>query len=72
VLDVPDLRETDLEVLREFCEDSERMALGLATLRDLVVYRSHSRQPALNILLDFCVHPSESPDALAALRPTES
>ena len=58
VLDAPHLRETDLEVLREFCEDSERMALGLATLRDLVIQRSHSREPALRILLDLCIQPS--------------
>lgn len=59
VLDVPDLREMDLEVLREFCEDSERMALGLATLRDLVTQRTHSRDSTLRILLDLCVQKSK-------------
>jgi symplekin len=59
VLDAPDLREADLETIREFCEDSERMVLGLATLHDLVIQRSQARHSALRILLELCIHPSK-------------
>ncbi|KAJ3211892.1 hypothetical protein HDU82_004582 [Entophlyctis luteolus] len=40
--------------VKEYCEDSQRMLLGLSTLRDLVNLRPAMRHVCLGILLDYC------------------
>ncbi|KAI8902736.1 Symplekin tight junction protein C terminal-domain-containing protein [Globomyces pollinis-pini] len=54
LVEVPQLTEYAMTRIHEYCRDSARMQLGLATFRDLIIYRPAVRDECLNYLLEFC------------------
>ncbi|KNC85527.1 hypothetical protein SARC_02288 [Sphaeroforma arctica JP610] len=59
ILESPRITPGVLEVVRDYCHSEEYSALGVATVRDLIVHRVPDRIPALRLLLE-CTN---SPDA---------
>ncbi|KAI9336433.1 Symplekin tight junction protein C terminal-domain-containing protein [Zopfochytrium polystomum] len=58
LIDAPEvLPDAINEVVRSYCDDPDRMQLGLSTLRDLINLRPANRNQCLNILLSYCIHP---------------
>ncbi|KAJ3033702.1 hypothetical protein HDV00_005887 [Rhizophlyctis rosea] len=58
LLEVPDVtREAVDGVVRSYCDDAERMQLGISTLRDLISMRGSVKDQCLALLLEYCVHP---------------
>ncbi|KAJ3025987.1 hypothetical protein HK097_006549, partial [Rhizophlyctis rosea] len=57
LLEVPEITEDCINFLRRFCDDPERMQLGLGTVRDLIKGRPASREGCLRVLEEFCLSP---------------
>ncbi|KAG6821193.1 hypothetical protein H0H93_004013 [Arthromyces matolae] len=60
LLDLPSVPEDVLGLLRDLCieaSSSERMQVGFATLRGLVINRPSMRAEALTVLLELTTHP---------------
>jgi hypothetical protein len=70
-VEAPLLPSEAFNTIKEYCEDKDRLALntnwtrpyffdsvtlGLATLRDLILYRIPYREISLDILLQFAAH----------------
>ncbi|KAI8609396.1 Symplekin tight junction protein C terminal-domain-containing protein [Chytriomyces sp. MP71] len=57
LIDVPMVPPTAIvETVKAYCEDSERMALGFSTLRDLINLRPALRAQCLDMLQAYCIH----------------
>ena len=56
ILNCPFLIENQLiDLLRNFCLTEDRMAIGLNTLKELILYRQTVRDECLSLFLSFCV-----------------
>nr|XP_025043185.1 symplekin [Pelodiscus sinensis] len=56
VLEAPLITESALEVIRKYCEDESRTALGMSTLQDLIFKRPSRQFQDLHVLLDLSSH----------------
>ncbi|KAF5383732.1 hypothetical protein D9615_003524 [Tricholomella constricta] len=62
LLDLPSVPSDVLDLLRDLCLDttsSDRMQVGFATLRGLVINRPSMRTDALTVLLELTTHPEK-------------
>ncbi|ORY33531.1 hypothetical protein BCR33DRAFT_723132 [Rhizoclosmatium globosum] len=60
LIDVPLVTSIALDqVLKSYCEDSERMLLGFSSLRDLILLRPAVRDRCVDTVLAYCVHPDK-------------
>ncbi|KAJ3284576.1 hypothetical protein HDU79_008014 [Rhizoclosmatium sp. JEL0117] len=60
LIDVPLVTTVALDqVLKSYCEDSERMLLGFSSLRDLILLRPAVRDRCVDTVLAYCVHPDK-------------
>ncbi|KAJ3125343.1 hypothetical protein HK098_000350 [Nowakowskiella sp. JEL0407] len=61
LMDVPYVTDWAVEsVVKQYCEDPERMQLGFSTLKDLINLRPAIRECCLDLLLEQCVHKNKS------------
>ncbi|KAI8804581.1 Symplekin tight junction protein C terminal-domain-containing protein [Cladochytrium replicatum] len=68
LIDVPEVTQWTVEVvLQRYCEDPERMQLGIFTLRDLINLRPAVRELCLDMLLKFCIYRVKSIRSTAIL-----
>ncbi|KAF6752970.1 Symplekin tight junction protein C terminal-domain-containing protein [Ephemerocybe angulata] len=68
LLDLPAVPSEVLDLLRDLCVDStspDRLSVGYATLRGLVIQRPSMRDASLNILLELTTHPERRTRAAA-------
>jgi hypothetical protein len=57
LLEAPDLSDESIHgVLKSYCDQEEKMPLGISTLRDLILYRPAVREECLEILFALCLH----------------
>ena len=57
LMDSPDIDfEFVFEVINLYCNETERMALGISTLRDIILYRPAVRTRCVEMLLQLCRH----------------
>jgi symplekin len=56
LIEAPEITDEAIGVIESYCNEEERMPLGISTLRDLVLYRPAVRQVCLNIMLYLCLH----------------
>ncbi|KXS15283.1 hypothetical protein M427DRAFT_155462 [Gonapodya prolifera JEL478] len=57
LLEVPELDESSIDVVRKYVEDKDRRGLGIATFRDLVVLRPAVKDDCLQAILEYTVSP---------------
>jgi symplekin len=56
LIEAPEITDEAIGVIESYCNEEERMPLGISTLRDLVLYRPAVRDVCLNIMLFLCLH----------------
>jgi hypothetical protein len=56
LIESPELTDEAISVIENYCNEEERMPLGISTLRDLVLYRPAVRNTCLDIMLSLCLH----------------
>ena len=56
LIEAPEITDEAISVIENYCNEEERMPLGISTLRDLVLYRPAVRETCLNIMLFLCLH----------------
>ncbi|RPD64406.1 hypothetical protein L226DRAFT_506092 [Lentinus tigrinus ALCF2SS1-7] len=59
LLDLPDVPQDVLNLLRESCVEPERRQMGFSALREFVAQRPSLRAEAMNMLLELTTHPDK-------------
>ncbi|XP_062501066.1 symplekin-like isoform X2 [Corticium candelabrum] len=60
LLDLPRIPPVVLDIIRSYCEDEDRVVLGVATMRDLILTRPAVQEQFLGILLELTGHEKET------------
>jgi symplekin len=60
LLDLPRIPPVVLDIIRSYCEDEDRVVIGVATLRDLILTRPAIQEQFLAVLLQLTGHQKEA------------
>ncbi|XP_029637763.2 symplekin [Octopus sinensis] len=55
-LEAPVITDNAIQILRKFCQDENRVHIGMETLQEMILARPHHRPKYLILLLDFASH----------------
>eukprot|EP00106_Octopus_bimaculoides_P011172 XP_014778614.1 PREDICTED: symplekin-like [Octopus bimaculoides] len=55
-LEAPIITDNAVQILRKFCQDENRVHIGMETLQEMILARPHHRPKYLILLLDFASH----------------
>ena len=56
IVEIPILFEEIWQIIKNYCENSEKLTIGYTTLRDLIIFRSKYRDRSLQLLLQYTSH----------------